>query len=211
VRDVSNEFERIINIALRKNIYERYQTVREMAGDLQRLRQKLETSGASTPTEVLLRGDSIKQVATERELVEMEPDSLYINLWIEDEYQKRQPTLAVLTEAAAYKFLFAVETWSRDLADATAPFLEPEELKKAPVTKVIVEVLCPFLEAAVDGYIRREVDYYAGRGFPPEAFGLRPTESGRFNLTARLIVKGETIYRDVLGLKVVPAPAEARR
>jgi serine/threonine protein kinase len=218
VSGVPDEFERIVNIALRKSAPERYQSARKMVEDLRSLQQRLATVAAHVRVaaredirgEALFREDETKSKPAEQEVVELEADSLYVNLWIEDERQEMLSTPATLEAGTAYQFLFAVEPFSREQAQESAPFDEPEVLKRTPKTKVIVEVLCPFLEDADDGYARREVEYYAGRGFPPEAFALKPEGTGRFNLTARLIFKGETMFREVLGLEVVPQPAAAR-
>ena len=68
---------------------------------------------------------------------------------------------------------------------------------------MIIELLCPFLEAAdAMGYVRHEVRYRQGIGFPPQKFVLKPNAVGRFYFTARLLVNGETIYREVLTLQV---------
>ena len=210
VSDVPDEFERIINIALRKSALDRYPSAHEMVEDLKSLQKSLNTAGEHVRGVVTFRKDETKSKPAEKEAVELEADSLHVNLWIEDERQGMLPTPATLDAGAHYRFLFAVEPFSREQAQESVPFDEPEVLKRTPKTKVIVEVLCPFLEGADGGYARREVDYYAGRGFPPEAFALKPEGAGRFNLTARLIFKGETMFREVLGLEVVPQPAAAR-
>lgn len=214
VSDVPNEFERIINIALRKSAADRYPSAREMVEDLKSLQENLSTAevhvhgvgDGHVRGDVTFRKDETRSKPAEQEAVELEADSLHVNLWIEDERQGMLPTPATLDAGAHYQFLFAVEPFSREQAQESVPFDEPEVLKRTPKTKVIVEVLCPFLEGADGGYARREVDYYAGRGFPPEAFALKPEGAGRFNLTARLIFKGETMFREVLGLEVVPQP-----
>jgi hypothetical protein len=132
-----------------------------------------------------------------------QPHVLYINLWIEDEQGHMLPQPAVLIKGDSYIFLVAIESWSREEAAVSEVFIEPPELQTSPETKVIIELLCPFLEAANEmGYVRHEVTYRQGSGFPPQKFILKPNAVGRFYLTARLLVDRETIYREVLALQV---------
>ena len=171
-------------------------------------RHKLTEGGSGKQPEVVRRGVDGTQGMAGREMFEGDSTLLYINLWIEDKQGEATLVPAKLVRGAAYNFMVAIEPWLREQADTTRHFTEPEELKRTPLARLTVEILCPFLEGSVSGYIRRDVNYYAGTGFPLEAFGLKPTEVGRFNLTARLILRGETIYREVLGVEVVASSAE---
>jgi hypothetical protein len=134
---------------------------------------------------------------------------LYINLWIEDQGRETLSTPAVLMTGLVYTFMFAVEGWSREEGGVSESFVEPPELRETPVTTVVIELLCSFLEGVGGtGYLRQEVSYHAGVGFSPQAFQLKPDSVGRFFLTARLLIKGETIYREVLLLEVVGKTVE---
>jgi serine/threonine protein kinase len=156
---------------------------------------------AAAGDEETTRGAQEVPAVSERETTSGE---LYINLWIEDEYSETLPSPAVLTCDAPYTFNFAIENSSRDEGGVSKPFEEPEELKETPVTSVVIELLCPFLITDDQtGYVRRGVDYHAGIGFPIEKFALKPTLPGRFFLTARLLINGETLYREVLLLEVL--------
>jgi hypothetical protein len=132
---------------------------------------------------------------------------LCVNLWIEDEQGYLFPHPAVLIQGNNYIFLFAIEPRSREGTVASEVFIEPPELQTSLETTAIIELFCPFLEAANEmGYVRHKVTYRQGSGFPPQKFLLKPNTVGQFYLTARLLVKGETIYREVLVLHVEKEP-----
>lgn len=141
------------------------------------------------------------------------PPSLYVNLWVEDARQQTLHQPAILTAGDLYAFLFAIEPFSREEKGALSEqFPEPRKLRETPETEVDIELLCPFLaEADEIGYLRRKVTYRAGIGFSPQRFTLKPETRGRFYLTARLLIKGETIYREVLALEVVQPATRARK
>ncbi|HVS81401.1 MAG TPA: serine/threonine-protein kinase [Pyrinomonadaceae bacterium] len=135
---------------------------------------------------------------------EPDPKSLYINLWIQDKQRIVLSLPAVLTSGEVYEFVFAIESWAREAGGIAKRFPEPPQLRESPTTQVLIEVLCSFLETEDQrGYVLRTVDYHAGMGVPPETFTLCPREEGKFILTARLIVKGEILYREVLPLEVI--------
>lgn len=211
------ELQEIVRKALQKSKEDRYQTAKDMAADLEHLQEDLRwfrtgghvKSGDRSSIWTRLRRRLLKDKilvtrgATKRE-DKTAPDTLYINLWIEDENRKAVSLPATLKCGAAYAFLFAIEKWSREDSGVSEVFVEPPELAEAPVTRVVIELLCPFLPTEdQSGYVRREVDYRAGEGFPPVAFNLRPDTVGRFYLTARLLIRGETLYREVFDLEVI--------
>jgi DNA-directed RNA polymerase subunit alpha len=134
---------------------------------------------------------------------------LYINLWVEDHKGSSLPPPISLVVNNAYKFLFAVENKSRKRDGASEHFVESELLKQSHATKSVIEVHCSFLENG-EGFESREVDYYSGQGFPPQIFNLKSVLAGRFYLTARLIVRGETLYRKVLVLNVTEEVVESQ-
>jgi hypothetical protein len=153
---------------------------------------------------VALRGPE-KGMTDETDISVDESPELHINLWIEDEEQVPLNLPAPMSIGKLYQFLIAIEGISRDRQGLSEPFIVPEGLRNAPVSRVIIEVLCPFLDPdGKIGCVRREVFYYAGIGIPKESFALRAAAVGRFNLTARLILNGETVFREVLPIEVAP-------
>jgi hypothetical protein len=129
---------------------------------------------------------------------------LYVNLWIEDDKEKPLIPGGWLIKGRTYSFLFAIERWPRQQSRSSRPFEEPSDLKKAEKTEVEIEVVCPLLEVEDQaGHIRRKATYYSGVGLSPQSFPLKPRWIGRYDLTARLRFRGQTIYREVLVIEVV--------
>jgi DNA-directed RNA polymerase subunit alpha len=127
---------------------------------------------------------------------------LFINLWIEDDGHETLRLPALLIAGATYNVLFSVENISRTWTGISEPFDENDLDDEGIQTKAVIEMHCPLLETEED-YERREVDYRVGVGFRPQSFTLKPEMVGRFYLTARLVMKGETRYRKVLVLDVI--------
>jgi hypothetical protein len=157
-------------------------------------------------THLDIRMVSGQEILSNRELISDTKEAqakkpLYFNLWVEDDRQRTLRIPISLNVGEIYKFLFALENKSRKQGGISEPFNESEAQKHAAAVKAMIEVHCSFLENG-EGFERREVDYRSGVGFQPQAFNLKPVLDGRFYLTARLIIKGETIYRKVLVLHV---------
>jgi serine/threonine protein kinase len=220
-RILAPELERIVTKALQKPEEKRYQTAEEMAHDLEKLEKDILQSGTeSDESQIGAAKGSFFERMWGRRKKEIEsvvlrggdeisgekapPTTLYINLWIEDESNETVKLPARLKFDATYNFMFAIERWSREGNAMSEGFVEPPSLREQEKSLVVIELLCPFLVTKDEsGYIRREVEYIAGFGFKPVPFPLKPGSIGSFFLTARLIVKGETVYREVLPLEVL--------
>jgi small subunit ribosomal protein S2 len=169
--------------------------------------QHSEGESSQTLPEAAHRGVGDPIGASGRDRLESESAPLYINLWIEDEKLEPLPSQVELIVGRRYNFFFAIEKILREYVSSSTRFSEPEQLRHAPVTPVVIEVFCPFVvsdDGEKRGYAKRTVNYYVGEGFSPEKFSLLPdSTTGPSNLAARLIVNGEIIYREILPLEVV--------